>query len=501
MLAHFDEDTETELHTDASNVGLGAVLVQRQEGTERVIAYASRTLSRAESNYFTTEKECLAVVWTIAKFRPYLYGRRFKVITDHHSLCWLTNVRDPSGRLAHWSLRLQEFDLQIVHKSGRRHNDADSLSRAPVEPAGDNAEEDTAFIGAVSLSDMATSQRADPELGALIDYLEGQNPVLPRHLARGLATFCLRSGVLYKRSTEACGNLYLLIVPSDLRDEILFACHDEPTSGHLGFARTLARVRQNYYWPKLVPSVKRYVRTCRQCQRRKTPPFSPAGFLHLITAPEAPFEQVGLDLLGPFPLSSSGNKWIVVVTDYLTRYAETKALPRGTASEVASFFLHEVVLRHGAPSVVITDRGAAFTSQLMQDTLRLSHTSHRKTTAYHPQTNGLTERLNKTIADMISMYVEVQHKAWDEVLPYITFAYNTAVQETTRFTRFRLVYGREVRTMLDAMLRCKLDDEVSQDAEHFNQHAEEVRQLARLNIQRQQTTDAAHYNSRRREVT
>lgn len=259
---------------------------------------------------------------------------------------------------------------------------------------------------------MATSQRPDPELGALIDYLEGQNQVLPRHLARGLASFCLRSGVLYRRNTEASGNLYLLVVPSDLRDEILFACHDEPTSGHLGFARTLARVRQNYYWPKLAPSVKRYVRTCRQCQRRKTPPFRPAGFLHPITAPEAPFEQVGLDLLGPFPLSSSGNKWIVVATDYLTRYAETKALPRGTASEVASFFLHEVVLRHGAPSVVITDRGAAFTSQLMQDTLRLSHTSHRKTTAYRPQTNGLTERLNKTIADMISVYVDVQHKAW-----------------------------------------------------------------------------------------
>lgn len=178
----------------------------------------------------------------------------------------------------------------------------------------------------------------------------------------------------------------------------------------------------------------------------------------------------------------------------------TKALPKGTATEIARFFLHDIVLRHGAPSTVITDRGAAFTAKLMQDALRLSHTSHRKTTAYHPQTNGLTERLNKTIADMISMYVDVQHKTWDEILPYITFAYNTATQETTRFTPFRLVYGREARTMLDVMLPCSTDDEVDLEAELFAQRAEEARQLARIHIQRQQVTDARRYNVHRREV-
>ncbi|KAM7296981.1 retrovirus-related Pol polyprotein from transposon 17.6, partial [Ixodes scapularis] len=194
VLGHFDQDAETEIHTDASNAGLGAVLVQVQEGTERVIAYASRTLSKAERNYSTTEKECLAVVWAITKFRPYLYGSPFRVVTDHHSLCWLANLKDPSGRLARWSLRLQEFNMTVVYKSGRKHSDADCLSRAPVEtPSGSSDDDDDeCFLGAVNTDDMARRQRDDPELRALIEHLEGRGSTVPRVFSRALPTFAIR---------------------------------------------------------------------------------------------------------------------------------------------------------------------------------------------------------------------------------------------------------------------------------------------------------------------
>ena len=164
------------------------------------------------------------------------------------------------------------------------------------------------------------------------------------------------------------------------------------------------------------------------------------------------FERVGIDVLGAFPQSRSGNRHIVVAIDYHTKWAETRALPTATTKGVANFFIEQVVLRHGTPRRVTTDQGRCFVSGVMKKVFDRLEVKQRTSTAFHQQANGLVERLNKTLATMISMYVDSNHSNWDEILPYITFAYNTSRQESTGRTPFFLVYGREAVLPIDVIL-------------------------------------------------
>ncbi|UYV72103.1 hypothetical protein LAZ67_9001818 [Cordylochernes scorpioides] len=479
VLGHFDESADTHLHTDASGHGIGAVLLQIQGGKERPIAYASRSLTKAENNYSTTEKECLAVVWSISKFRPYLFGRPFTVVTDHHSLCWLVGQKDPSGRLARWALKLQEFDVTVIYKSGRKHKDADCLSRSPLENDPPSA--------VMSLTNVDIEQTKDPDLAKIIDNL---NSGYTRK------EFSIIDGILYKKNYSTTGRPWLMMIPKHLRSEVMADLHDAPTAGHLGFARTYDKVKKRFYWPGLYRTVRQYVSHCRECQRRKKLTRRPAGQLVSIPPVEKPFYKVGVDLLGRFPVSKDGNRWIIVCTDYMTRYAITKAIPDGGAIETAKFLVEDVILKHGAPREMITDRGRNFISQVIKQINALCGIVHRFTTAYHPQTNGLTERFNKSLGDMLSMYTGVEQKDWDQVLPYVTFAYNTAKQEATGYTPFFLVHAREAETYIDAVLPY-LPDEISDDyVGELVTRAEEARQLSRSRLLQSQAKDRRLYDQK-----
>ncbi len=446
LLAFPDYSLPFEIHPDACGYGLGAVLLQKVGGVDRPLAYASRLMTTCEQNYSVTEQECLALVWAVVKFRTYVWGRPITIVTDHHALCWLLSKRNLAGRLARWSLVLQEYQITIVHKSGRLHSDADALSRYPVGKS-EELDDDVPWI-------MTLRVNADNSELSLREEQRKEWPFETQKLDNGeeVRGFALSEELLYKEKRTEGGPRVRVCVPKAWRAELLRACHDDITAGHMGQTRTLFKLQQRYYWPCMKEDVNDYVRNCQSCQARKGTYRKPAGLLEVSQRAELPFERVGMDILGPFPQTKAGNKYIIVAIDYITKWAETASLKSGDAQSVAEFFVKMVVLRHGAPAHLTTDQGKCFLADLFQKIMASLETNHRTTTAYHPQSNGQVERINHTLADMLSMYVSSDHTNWDEILPYVTFAYNTSRQDTTGRTPFYLMHGREAVLPIDVAI-------------------------------------------------
>jgi len=290
-------------------------------------------------------------------------------------------------------------------------------------------------------------------------------------------------------------------IPSSLIEEVLFSCHDDPIAGHLGVNKTLERVRARFWWPHLAHDTKTYVLTCHQCQTKKSETRPEPGLLNPITT-GGPFEMIGMDLLGRFPPSEQRNTYIIVATDYLTRWVEAKAIPNGSSLEVAKFFCEQIVCRFGTPLKVLTDQGKCFESQLAKAVYDIMGSKHLRTTAYHPATNGLTERFNKTLATMISMYVSKSQMNWDQYLPFVVSAYNTAVQASTKMSPFFLVHGFEARMPMEINLSSQTMGIPGAEiyGKLLDTFLSAKRELARSNIQTAQAANKRDYDQRHRPV-
>ena len=492
-----------EIHCDACGHGLGAVLVQKQDGVERVISYASRLLDKAETNYSVSEQECLALIFAIDRFRSYIWGTKIRVVTDHHALCWLMKKRNLAGRLARWSLQLQDLDIDIVHRSGRLHSDADVLSRNPVGPPEEPSEIPLLSLHILEKFDVQSAQEESNWWKPIILALEERQP--SRHTRKLARNYELKEGILYHRLVTQGRMFCRLCVPPTLVKQVLLACHDDVTAGHLGITRTLDKIKKRYYWPKMTRQIIHHVSTCTDCQTRKRSLERPAGLLRPIQA-QQPFEKVGIDLIGPFPLSQSKNAHIIVAVDYLTKWVIAQPVPHAKTRDLVDFFVRRVVLQHGAPVVLISDRGKCLTSKFANEMYRALQSNHVVTAAYHPQCNGLVERFNHTFAEMLSMYVSSCHNDWDEVVDFVVFAYNTSRQESTGASPFYLLYGREAVLPVDVALgnspdRVHCDHPSSYRLRHLATHLTSIREQVKRRLIMVQAKQKRRYDRRRRSVS
>lgn len=473
------------LQTDASQYGLGIVLTQIQNDQEVVIAYASRTLNKAEQNYSVTEKECLAIVWGISKMRYYLEGYSFTVLTDHASLRWLQTISSPTGRLARWNVYLQQFDFTIKFRKGKSNLVADALSRDlnTNENHTEDFTDETAFV--IDVSDQCVWYR---NLSKAVSANPDRYP-----------DFSVKDGLLYRHLHHSLNftdrdKAWKLCVPEPLRRKVLSENHDAPTAGHLGIAKTIARITENYYWPGMNGDISRYVRNCVSCQEFKTSQGTIHGKMGTCNASQ-PWEYVSMDIVGPLVRSSRGNKYLVVLQDKFTKWVELHPIREQKTKSIIQVLKDKIILRFGCPRILITDNGSQFRAKDFEKLVNDFNISHQRTPPYSPQCNPV-ERTNKTIKIMIAQFIEKNQKSWDNWLPELQFAYNTAKHESTQFSPAYLNYQRTPQTPFS--LKTSVEKEFPRKTLSVEK-LKETQELVRVNLARAFTQQSSHYNRRRKD--
>ena len=463
------------LDTDASNTSIGAVLSQTDdEGKERFVAYASRVLTKSERRYCVTRRELLAVVTYIRHFRPYLLGKHFTLRTDHGSLAWLRNFKEPEGQLARWLEQLQEYDFSIIHRPGRKHGNADALSRMPCRQCGRESEEELPApdiqltvgaiqsLGARSPEHLRDAQLADPIIRPVLQAKEEEDspdaeatrsyPPATRRLLQQWSQLRIKDKVLWRlfESEDGSSQHLQLVVPTSLREGILQELHAGISGAHLGEEKTMSRLRERFYWPGQWKDVNNWCRTCSTCATRKTPTPKARAPLGTIRA-GYPMQVMAVDILGPLPESEAGNSYILVAGDYFTRWMEAYPIPNQEATTVARVLVDQWFCRFSVPEQLHSDQGRQFESDLIAGVCKTLGIEKTRTTPYHPQCDGLIERFNRTLLDMLATTTHDHPFDWEDNIRKVCLAYNTSVQSTTGYTPFFLVFGRQARVPVDIM--------------------------------------------------
>ena len=262
----------------------------------------------------------------------------------------------------------------------------------------------------------------------------------------------IKNRVLWRRFESKEGTSSQLIVPREIRKEVLHELHAGAVGGHLGEEKTLGRLKERFYWPGHFTDVRNWCKTCAACAMRKTPPTRGRAPLKNIQV-GYPMQMVAMDILGPLPESDSGNSYLLVASDYFTRWVEVYAIPNQEALTVAKKLVDEMFCRFSPPEQLHSDQGRQFESELIQHICDLLQIKKTRTTPYHPQGDGLVERFNRTLLDMLATTAKGKPFHWEDHVRKVSLAYNSSIHPTTGYTPFYLMFGRQARLPVGLMFR------------------------------------------------
>ncbi|XP_051155402.1 uncharacterized protein LOC127277975 [Leptopilina boulardi] len=450
------------LQVENSNIGMGAVLFQETlAGERRIISYSSAKFSPTETRYPVDEQSCLTIVWAFKKYRPYLEDRPFILRTDKKALTWLNQSKTSRPKLTRWHILLGEFNYSLEHTPKKNSELPNALSTDP-DPLGDvpgDADLDrmlypqknalevptiNAIYAPTLQEEIADSQQADPlisrQMGEWLT-IQQNGPINDRERAFYEGNRLDGSG-FWKRCPS--NGHWQLRVPVALKQRVVWEYHDVPLAGHPGVEETTRSIKEYFFWPNMSREIRRYISKCHLCLCSKP-------IHHRVVAgqkprkPHSAWETVALDLMGPYPLTTRGNRFILVVTDLFTRWVEAFPIRNSNASTIIKILEDEVFSRFGYPHRILSDNGPQFRSNLWAEAGKNWTCTLWTTPEYHPQANP-TERRNQEVKKGLRLRLhDGNQRVWDQQLPKLLFGLRRRRNAATGVTPAHLVFGREIR--------------------------------------------------------
>jgi hypothetical protein len=484
VLMIFDPQHPTELHTDASSEGYGAVLLQIVDKKRHVVGYFSKRTSPAEAKYHSYELETLAVVNAIKHFRQYLHGLKFRVVTDCNSLKASRNKIDLTPRVHRWWAYLQSFDFDVEYREGKRMPHVDFLSRNPLPPATglkrpvERIEQKRVDITELSTNWLLAEQQRDTEIAKILEELN--NDSLDRDLAN---TYALRSGVLHRKIQRNGRTKCLPIVPHALKWSVINNIHESIV--HLGYEKTLEKVYDYYWFEGMSRYVKKFVDNCVTCKIAKSHSGKIQAELHPIPKVTSPWHTIHIDVTGKLSGKNDSKEYAFVLIDAFTKFVllyhtkniETKSSIQAIINSVNIF---------GAPSRIIADQGRCFASREFREFCESKNIELHLIATGSSRANGQVERVMSVLKSMLTA-IEASDKSWQDSLGDVQLALNCTVNRVTKYSPLELMIGKVARPL--ALMGSDVDVDMDLDEIRGNA-AEQIEKSAQYNKRRFDSTKA-----------
>ena len=535
ILAYPIDDAPFILDTDASDYCMGAVLSQMQKNeqgdeVERPIAFNSKRFTDTERFYCARRRELLAIVYHVKHYDAYLRGQEFTIRTDHASLRYIKTVKDLPAQFHRWVMMMEEYTYEVEVRKGTLHANADAMSRMPCKGkvcicTGVNDLESThgiedsgranyvvdvlQFKPRYEADEMAAAQRTDPDIMLLYNAkvvtgvrptwneISGASPAAKAYIAEW-KRIEVHDGMLYRRweNDEGDKSHLQLIVPYRFQRELCRKFHDESKMAHMGRRRCYHALQLKFFWYRMFHDIRFWIRTCEVCQRRKPPQPTPKAPMTIYTT-GYPSERVSWDVVGPMHKTEDGNQYLLCICDHFSRWAKAFPMKDQKAETIADIFIHQWVEEHGAPMQIHSDQGTNFESKLVKDLMKLLDVEKTRTVAFKPSSDGMVERYNRTIVDMVAKLASRSPRSWDKMIGQAVAAYNASVHSRTGFTPNYLWKGREIFHGADLMLPTKPPMEKLSTEEYVRRRENEMRaayEVARDTIGRNVRIQKKYYD-------